>query len=48
MTVKQIKDEVLYSLRRRATDKEVEEILEFVEDNPEASLDEIILDYYSC
>jgi hypothetical protein len=48
MTIKEIKDEVLYYLRRRATDKEAEEILGFVEDNPEASLDEIISDYYGC
>lgn len=48
MAVKQIKDEVLYYLRRRATDEEVEEILGFIEDNPEASLDEIISDYYGC
>jgi hypothetical protein len=48
MTIKEIKDEVLYYLRRRATDEEAEEILGFVEDNPEASLDEIISDYYGC
>lgn len=48
MTTEQIKDEVLYYLRRRATDEEAEEILGYVEDNPGASLDEIIADYYGC
>lgn len=48
MTIKQIKDEVLYYLRRKATDEEAEEILGYIEDNPNASLDEIIADYYGC
>lgn len=48
MTIKEIKEEVRYYLRRHATDEEAEEILGFVEDNPEASLDEIISEYYGC
>lgn len=48
MTIEEIKDEVLYYLRRRATNEEAEEILDFAEDNPNASLDEIISDYYGC
>lgn len=48
MTIKEIKEEVKYYLRRRATDEEAEEILGFIEDNPEASLDEIVSEYYGC
>ena len=48
MTIAQIKDEVFYYLHMQATDEEAEEILGFVEDNPEASLDEIMSDYYGC
>ena len=48
MTIKEVKEEVLYYLRRRATNEEAEEILGFIEDNPDASLDEIISEYYSC
>ena len=48
MTIEQIKKEVWYYCGKEATDEEAEEILGFVEDNPNASLDEIISDYYSC
>jgi hypothetical protein len=48
MSIKQIKEEVLYYLRRRATDEEAEEILDFVKENPSASLGEIISEYYGC
>lgn len=48
MTIKEVKEEVLYYLRRRATNEEAEEILGFIEDNPDTSLDEIISEYYSC
>ena len=48
MTIKEVKEEVLYYLRRMATDEEADEILGFIEDNPDASLDEIIQEYYGC
>ena len=48
MTIKQVKDEIYYYVGKRATDDEAEEVLGFIEDNPEASLDEIISEYYSC
>lgn len=48
MTIKEIKEEVKYYLRRHATDEEAEEILGFVEDNPGVSLDEIVAEYYGC
>jgi hypothetical protein len=47
-TIDEIKREVMYYLRRKATTEEAEEILDFYENNPGASLDEIISDYYGC
>ena len=46
MTVNQIKKEVYYYTGHEATDDEALEILDFKTENPNASLDEIIKDYY--
>lgn len=48
MTIEQIKKEIYYYVGKRATNEEAEEILGFIEDTPDASLDEIISEYYSC
>lgn len=48
MTVEQMQKEVWYYLGLRATKEEAEELLGFVEDNPKASLSEIISDYYNA
>ena len=48
MTIEQLKKEIWYYGGFRATNEEAEEILGFLEDHPEASLDEIISDYYNC
>ena len=48
MTIKQIKEEVYYYIGKHITDGDAEEILGFVEDNSETSLDEIIQEYFSC
>ena len=44
--IEKIKKEVYYYTGRYATDDEAFEIIEFSTENPEASLDEIIKDYY--
>lgn len=44
--IEQIKKEVYYYTGRHITDDEALEILDFQKENPEASLDEIINDYY--
>lgn len=44
--IEKIKKEVYYYTGRDATDDEALEILEFKAENPNASLDEIINDYY--
>lgn len=44
--IEKIKKEVYYYTGRYATDDEALEILDFKAENPEASLDEIINDYY--
>ncbi len=44
--IEKIKQEVYYYTGRYATDDEALEILEFKAENPNASLDEIIKDYY--
>ncbi len=46
--IEKIKKEVYYYLGRYATDDEALEIIEFKAENPNASLDEIIRDYYEC
>ena len=46
MTIKQIKEEIYYYIRERATDEEAEEILDIMKNNPNASLDEIVAEYY--
>jgi hypothetical protein len=46
MTIAQLKREIWYYIGKKATDEEAEEILGFIEDNPEASIDEIISDYF--
>ena len=48
MTIEQVKAEVYYYANIKATDDEAMEILDFIELNPEASLDEIIAEYYGC
>ena len=45
-TLEQIKKDVLYYCGKNATDEEAEEILGFVENNPEVPSEEIIADYY--
>ena len=46
MSLNQIRTEVYYYTGREATDEELEEIIDFKNENPHASLDEIIKDYY--
>lgn len=47
MTVEQMKKEIWFYAGKKATNQEAEEIIGFMEDNPSASLDEIIQDYYT-
>lgn len=47
MSIEQMKKEIWYYTGKKATKQEAEEILGFVEDNPSASLDEIIQEYYA-
>ena len=47
MLIEQMKKEIWFYAGKKATDQEAEEILGFAEDNPSASLDEIIQDYYA-
>ena len=46
MTIAEMKKEIWYYSGKKATDEEAEEILGFIENNPSASLDEIIQEYY--
>jgi hypothetical protein len=46
VTIEQVKKEIWYYVGKRASTLEAEEILGFVEDNPETSIGEIISDYY--
>ncbi len=48
MTIEQIKKEVFYYLGRMATDEEAAEIMDCAEENPCATLDEIIPEYFGC
>jgi hypothetical protein len=48
MSIERIKREVYYYIGRRPTVQEAEEIMDFAELNPSATLDEIISDYYGC
>ncbi len=48
MSIEQVKREVWYYRGKMPTVEEAEEIMDFVEANPSASLDEIISDYYGC
>ncbi len=48
MSIEQIKKDIWYYAGFTATNEEAEEILGFIEDNPEASIDEVISDYYYC
>ena len=43
-----VKREIFYYLGKNVSDDEAEEIMYIKEDNPTASLDEIISDYYGC
>ena len=47
MSIEKMKREIWYYSGKKATDEEAEEIIGFAEDNPNASLDEIIQDYYA-
>lgn len=47
MTIEQMKKEIWFYAGKKATNQEAEEIIGFMEDNPSASLDEIIQDYYA-
>lgn len=44
--IEQIKKEIYYYTGKRVTDDEALEILDFQKENPGASLDEILNDYY--
>lgn len=48
MTLEQIKKEIYYYTGTKPTNEEAEEIEAMKEDNPSATLCEIIADYYSC
>ena len=47
-SLESIKREIFYYLGKNVPDDEAEEIMYMKEDNPTASLDEIISDYYGC
>lgn len=47
MTIEYIKNEVLYYCGLKATTQEAEEIKAFAEDYPNASLSEVISDYFN-
>ena len=46
MSIETMKREIWYYAGKKATDEEADEIIGFMEDNPDVSLDEIITDYY--
>jgi hypothetical protein len=46
MSLNQIRTEVYYYTGREVTDEELEEIIDFKNENPHASLSEIVHDYY--
>jgi hypothetical protein len=48
MSIEQIKKEVWYYRGKLPTVQEAEEIFDFAEANPSASLSEIVADYYNC
>jgi hypothetical protein len=48
MSIEQVKKEVWYYRGKMPTVQEAEEILDFAEENPSASLSEIVADYYGC
>lgn len=48
ITIEQIKKEVFYYSGKNISDEEADEILYFAEQNPSASLCEIISGYYNC
>lgn len=48
MSIELIKKEIFYYCGKQASNQEAEEIKAFAEDCPEASLSEIISDYYGC
>lgn len=47
MSINEMKKEIWFYAGKKATSQEAEEIIGFMEDNPSASLDEIIRDYYA-
>lgn len=48
MTIEQVKKEIWYYAGKRASTLEAEDVLGFIEANPETPIDEIISDYYGC
>lgn len=48
MSIEFVKKEVYYYTGKVVSNVEAFEILDIAEDNPYASLDEIISDYYTC
>ena len=48
MSIEQVKREVYYHRGMLPTVPEAEEILDYAEANPSASLSEIVADYYGC
>jgi hypothetical protein len=48
MTKEQMKEEIYYYSDIEPTDEEVEEILDFYNQNTHSDLSSIISDYYSC
>ena len=46
MTIEQIREEIYYYVRERATTEEAEEIRDIMKSNPHASFDEIVAEYY--
>lgn len=48
MNITQLKKEIYYYTGKHVSDEVAEEILGYVEDNPDTALDEILSDYFSC
>ena len=48
MSVEYLRGEIYYYTGKKPSTEEVEEIMDFVEQNPESDLSEIISDYYGC
>lgn len=48
MSIETLRKEIYYYTGKKPSTEEVEEIMDFVEQNPESDLSEIISDYYGC